>query len=609
MGARINLLGPPSIEVDGAPVQPPRGSKSWALLAYLVLTSDPAPRSRLAELLFDEADDPAGTLRWSLSQVRRALGASGHLDGDPVCLVLEESTSVDVRILTDRSSTEALALPGFGRRLLDGIVPHVGAAFEVWLSTERRRLLRITQAVLQEAAHRKLAEGDPAAAVQLASQAVTAEPLSESSQELLVRSLVAGGDLAEARRQVERCVALFRRELGAEPSPAVVEALQLRTPSPSPATRGAILAELEAGAASYRAGGYDRAIELLRSAVAGARRLRDPELLAQSLETLGTAMVHGVRGSDQEAVTLLHESAVRAKRSGADHIAAHACYELGHIELLHGNYPRSKFWLARAAELARDSPALRAWIGIYTGMARSDQADYERALGRLAEAENLGRDMLDPRPVAFANAGLGRVHLLRGELAEARVALDLACRTARHAGWTSFLPYPEALRAELNVTEGRFEAAAEELDHSYELACQVGDPAWQGYSLRGRGLLAAATGRDDEAQELMREGLAACHGVRDSYDWIEAACLDSLCAFAVRHGIPDAPALVDRLDDFASRRGMREMVARAALHRVGLRQEGAEDAAALLLGAIHNPALHTLAAEAGVRPAFTASSA
>ncbi|MFC0681728.1 BTAD domain-containing putative transcriptional regulator [Lysobacter korlensis] len=604
MATRINLLGPPSIEADGTHVPPPRGSKSWALLAYLLLSSDMPPRSRLAELLFDEADDPAGTLRWSLSQVRRALGPSARIDGDPVCLALEDGTTVDVRVLTDRSPTEALALPGFGMRLLDGIAPHVGAAFEVWLSTERRRLMRITQAVLQEAAHRKLAENDAGAAVDLAARAVTAEPLNESSQELLVRALVASGELAEARRQVERCLVLFRRELGADPSPAVARALQPPAVPPSAATRGAILAELEAGAASYRAGGYDRAIDLLRSAVQGARRLRDPELLAQALETLGTAMVHGVRGSDQEAVTLLHESAMRARATGADHISAHAFYELGHIELLRGNYPRSKFWLARAAEVARDRPALRAWIGIYSGLGRSDQADYQRAVAVLTEAGALGREMLDPRPVAFANSGLGRVHLLRGDQAAARAALDTSCRTARHAGWTSFLPFPEAMRAELNLAAGRIDEAAEELDHSYELAVQVGDPAWQGYSLRGRGLLAARAGRDADALQLLRDGLAACHGVRDSYDWIEAACLDSLCDFAVRNGMDEAPGWVGMLDDFASRRGMREMVARAALHRVRLREDGAEDAASLLVAAIDNPALHALAADAGVRPAL-----
>src|SRR3712207_1381373 len=100
MATRIRLLGPPGIEVDGEPVPPPRGTKSWALLAYLLLSGDTAPRSRLAELLFDEADDPVGALRWSLSQLRRALGPGARLDGDPVCLVLEDGTAVDVRTLT-----------------------------------------------------------------------------------------------------------------------------------------------------------------------------------------------------------------------------------------------------------------------------------------------------------------------------------------------------------------------------------------------------------------------------------------------------------------------------------------------------------------------------
>jgi hypothetical protein len=157
------------------------------------------------------------------------------------------------------------------------------------------------------------------------------------------------------------------------------------------------------------------------------------------------------------------------------------------------------------------------------------------------------------------------------------------------------------MRAELKLIDGRLDQAAEELDHSYELAVQVGDPAWQGYSLRGRGLLADRTGKTADALRLLREGLAACHGVRDSYDWIEAACLDSLCGFALRHRLDDAAGWVDKLDDFASRRGMREMVARAALHRFVLGQPGAEEAAGLLVAAVDNPALHALAVKSGVR--------
>ncbi|MEA2303620.1 MAG: hypothetical protein QOH43_900, partial [Solirubrobacteraceae bacterium] len=67
MSLAIRLLGKPQIERDGVPVQPPRGRKTWALLAYLVLCERPPPRSRVASLLFSEADDPLGALRWSLA--------------------------------------------------------------------------------------------------------------------------------------------------------------------------------------------------------------------------------------------------------------------------------------------------------------------------------------------------------------------------------------------------------------------------------------------------------------------------------------------------------------------------------------------------------------
>ena len=53
MATQIHLLGPPSIVVDGHVAAPPRGSKSWCLLAYLLLTRRPVPRSRLAALLFE----------------------------------------------------------------------------------------------------------------------------------------------------------------------------------------------------------------------------------------------------------------------------------------------------------------------------------------------------------------------------------------------------------------------------------------------------------------------------------------------------------------------------------------------------------------------------
>ena len=115
MAMRINLLGAPNIDVDGVVTAGPRGSKSWAVLAYLVLTDRPVPRARLLDLLFDEAEDPAGALRWTLSQLRRALGGAAELTGDPVGLVLLDGTEPILQ-----AAAEGLGL-GIGRRpLVDG---------------------------------------------------------------------------------------------------------------------------------------------------------------------------------------------------------------------------------------------------------------------------------------------------------------------------------------------------------------------------------------------------------------------------------------------------------------------------------------------------------
>jgi hypothetical protein len=51
-------------------------------LAFLLLAERQPTRSRLASLLFAEADDPLRALRWCLAEVRRGLGPGAVLDGD-----------------------------------------------------------------------------------------------------------------------------------------------------------------------------------------------------------------------------------------------------------------------------------------------------------------------------------------------------------------------------------------------------------------------------------------------------------------------------------------------------------------------------------------------
>ena len=113
-GVAIHLLGRPRIEIDGDDGYRFRSRKSWALLAFLLLAERPPTRSRLASLLFSEADDPLRALRWCLAEVRRGLGPAAVVDGDPVQLTLPPGATVDVDVLDTATGTTRCGSPGSG---------------------------------------------------------------------------------------------------------------------------------------------------------------------------------------------------------------------------------------------------------------------------------------------------------------------------------------------------------------------------------------------------------------------------------------------------------------------------------------------------------------
>ncbi len=178
---RIRLLGPPAVERTGTAVRQPRGRKAWGLLGYVLLAERPPSRRRLSELFFADADDPLGALRWSLAELRRAIGVPGLLTGDPVIPGLDARVTVDVFRLTaagpregsdDVAGDELLA----AGELLEGIELDSCPEFESWLLIERRRVASEIEAQLRQRAISRLASGEAAAAVPFAARAVNAEP-------------------------------------------------------------------------------------------------------------------------------------------------------------------------------------------------------------------------------------------------------------------------------------------------------------------------------------------------------------------------------------------------------------------------------------------------
>jgi DNA-binding SARP family transcriptional activator len=583
MGVAIQLLGPPSIARSGKAVAPPRGRKAWALLAYLLLSERRATRATLASLLFGQADDPRRALRWTLVELRRALGIPEALRGDPLELRLPADAEVDVLELhVDRASGQ----------LLEGIDLDAAPVFDAWLQLERRRLAGVCEELLRDAARDRLAAGDAQGAVAVARRAVALNRLDEDNHELLVRCLAASGDTDGAVRYAAACEELFERELGQAPSAAVRSAAGARRgpAAPGAGNRVAARGQLEAGALAIASGVVDPGIECLRVAAAEAAVAGDLALRARCLCALGTALVQSVRGGAGEGVAVLRTALALAQEAGDRETTVRTFLQLGYVEVRAGRMAPASLWLSRATALARSDAELAPVLGV-RAMALSDRAHYEAALtlaGRSAErAERCG----DVRQVAWSLAIAGRVHLLRGDLDDAAGALDRALDLAD--GWIAFRSWPESLRAEVELLDGRAGAAAARLEEAYGLACRIGDPCWEAIGARATGLLHRHRGDVDGAARWIEEAIRRSNVVSDHATWVYCQAVDAAADLAIATGDRPAAGLVAGLADTAARAGLRELVVRARLHAHRLGERGALEAARRLAAEIDNPALES----------------
>jgi DNA-binding SARP family transcriptional activator len=585
----IRLLGSSEIERDGTLVVPPRGHKAWAVLAYMVLAERPVPRARLARLVFGDADDPRGALRWTLAQLRRALGDSGTLHGDPLELALPAGTMVDVLALVSGEPDPALVRG----ELLEGVDPGAGAEFEAWLLVERRRLAGVCESALRDAALAALAAGSPLDGAALASRAVELNRFDDGAHELLVRCLARAGEVAAARDHVNACEVLFRRELGRAPDPGVRRAADEQganngTPG---GDRAAALGQLVAGRAAVAAGAVEPGVACLRQACAEARGAGERALLARALAALGAALVHSVRGGDEEGAAVLHEALALAEGLGDREVECKVCRELGFVAVQASRGVSAGRWLGRAGALAADDKERAAVLGV-RGKALSDRAHYGAASALLEQSVAAARRCGDVRQEAWSLAILGRALLLCGQWPEAVEVLDASLALVRADGWVAFQPFPEALRAEAALRQGDPDRAIALLEHAFALGCRIGDPCWEAMAARARGLVHEAAGERAPALERLRDAVVRAVRVADPYVWMHAHCLDALADVAIADAAPHAREWVAQLERLAARGDMRELVVRAALHRARLGDRSGLESARLLGEAIDNPVLH-----------------
>ena len=306
MSLSVHLLGRPRIEDSSGDGYRFRSRKSWALLAFLLLSDRPPSRRQLASLLFSEADDPLRALRWNLSEVRRSLADGGSLEGDPVVLQLPPDSVVDVATVAKGAWFDAIDVPDLGSDLLEGIVLQGAPAFDSWLLSEQRRVAAASEAILHEAALGLMSRGDTRAALGHAMRAAMMSPLDENNQALLIRLYRLTGDDAAAEQQFEACTELFDRELDVTPGPLVRAAMhETRDDNGTGSDPASVAAIVEAGSAAVAAGAVEAGVRSLRAAVRLADGTTVTDLRVSSRLVLAEALVHSLRGFDEEGLAAL----------------------------------------------------------------------------------------------------------------------------------------------------------------------------------------------------------------------------------------------------------------------------------------------------------------
>ena len=162
---------------------------------------------------------------------------------------------------------------------------------------------------------------------------------------------------------------------------------------------------------------------------------------------------------------------------------------------------------------------------------------------------------------------MARSLLLAGQAGEARAAAERSIDICGQERWNAFLPWPQALRAHCLAAAGRCGEARDDAEHAFALACQLGDPCWEGMAGRALALLALHTGDGAAAAEWITDAQRRCDRVPDRYVWVSGFVALGHLEIAAREQ-PDLVApLARRLYRDALRMDLPEFTAWALIYQ------------------------------------------
>ena len=273
---RLTVLG--GLAVEGVERYELGSRRARELLRTLALARGrPVAADALAEVLWgdDLPRDPHAQVAVLVSRLRRVLGperilladAGYSLRYDWLDLEAAEALAADAdgRLARGRFASALAA----GRSAL-GLLSAGGATATVADPAIGRLLARVRNLCTRAL----LAGGDPAGAIELAQQALDAEPFDEEALRLAMTGMVAAGQASAALVLYERFRERLADELGASPSPAtaMVHRAVLREEPVPGVTVQAAPTQMVATKPELELVGRDREVDQLNAALAVARQ-------------------------------------------------------------------------------------------------------------------------------------------------------------------------------------------------------------------------------------------------------------------------------------------------------------------------------------------------
>ena len=236
----IRLFGPLSVSVHGEALPRFRSRSVGWLLALLALRPGRAvERSWLAGTLWPESTEETAlrNLRDTLMHLRRALGPEAERLEAPSrdrIAFAAEGIALDVREF-DRGIAA-----GDEPSLLQAVTLYTGPlledCLEEWAIRERENRATACLGALERLGELAAERADWSAALELFRRAEQLDPLRDSVQRGLLRSLAAAGDVPEAIHAYREFRLRLHRELNAEPDPETTRLFQQLRDRPRDAT-------------------------------------------------------------------------------------------------------------------------------------------------------------------------------------------------------------------------------------------------------------------------------------------------------------------------------------------------------------------------------------